>query len=177
MRLPQLVLMTVALSVSCGEDKTTSKEKTSAPDNPMIDEDDGVEAGGTSFESGGEGEGEGEGEGSIGDQGLPGDPAEGEAFQFVVELDCDYRWDLAGEIVSCDDCELAFELTLERSTSGSCTGGENGSGTLVVRNVGVYFEGRYWGTVFAAGGGYLTWNTLGYVYGDRTYYYLGHLSY
>ena len=180
MRTPQLVPMMGALVLSCGEDTRRTQKKKVAVDDQVIDEDSEVGAGGTQIETGGEGEGEGEGE--IGDDGLLGDPVAGEAFQFVAELDCDFRWALEGEIVACEDCEMAFDLTLERSAAGSCAGGEDRSGRMVVRNARVYFEADpegsdYWGYVFAAGGGYLSWNTLGYIYGDQTYYYLGRLTY
>jgi len=182
MRTPRLLLLSPLLVLSaCGGDTNRNQNSKDDADDRTDDGDGGSDEGVAGFGSGADDEDDGEDEdeddGGSGSGGRPGDPAEGELFQFVLEQGCDYRWALVGTVADCIDCEIAFDLGLERSTTGSCGLGENATGTLRVANSGVYFDDAYWGAVFQMGSGYVTWNTPGYGDSDQTYYYLGHVLY
>lgn len=168
----------VALLVACDEpDARTQTTTDDSDDRTDGTSDDGTDAG-LGLDGGVSGEGEGEGEDDPdGGRASLGDPVSGELFHFIVERDCDHRWALDGLVVDCLECELAFDVDLVVSGESSCGDTVPGFGRVKVTETAVYFEGTYQGAVFEMEGGYLTWNSVGYVYGDQTYYYLGRVDY
>ena len=182
MRAPMLLWGGFVLA-SCGSDSSSSRKKTSQTSQDTIEDDDGGVGGGSGFGGDGTGGDDGETQHEIGTDASPGDVAEGEAFQFVVNDLCDFVWAVEGAVVECADCPLAFEVELTLSDEGSCGDGEDVAGTLRVSDAAVYFQGTgsasesYWGTVFRAREGYLTWNSPAYDVAAPSDYYIGHVTY
>ena len=79
--------------------------------------------------------------------------------------------------MDCEDCLLAFAVSLSRLPDSTCRAEGDLDGTLQLSELAVYFEDTYWGAVFAGRSGYVTWNTVGYVEGDEAVYYIGHVEY
>lgn len=100
----------------------------------------------------------------------------GSAGVYIVEAGCDLVWDISGD--QCSGCDLGWDIAMDLTSLGSCSFGNNTSGTLEIYGGAAYFSGDYWG-VASAGGRSVTWATVGYVYGvgGYTYYYSGAGSY
>jgi hypothetical protein len=103
-------------------------------------------------------------------------PIAGSAGVFIVEAGCDIVWDMSGD--QCAGCDLGWDISLGLTDAGSCSFGDNTSGKFEVSAGAAYFEGDYWGAA-AAGGGAVSWATVGYVYGagGYTYFYSGSAAY
>ena len=102
-------------------------------------------------------------------------PISGIAAVYIQEAGCDVLWDLSGP--QCSGCDLGWDADLDY-TGGSCGGGGDTSGTLLVEGRAVYWNSDYWGYA-AVGGGSISWATVGYVYGagGYTYTYYGSATY
>jgi len=101
---------------------------------------------------------------------------EGTAGVLIAELGCVVIWDMAGD--QCPGCDLGWDVDLDYDASASdCGFGGDGSGRFEVEGGGAYFNGDYWGAA-SSGGGSISWNTVGYMYGAAyAYVYAGMATY